>query len=458
MKVTFVRPNLFEDRSSDAMHPLCFAILKSLTPPDVQTAFYDERLEDIPLDEPTDLVAMTVETYTARRSYQIASQFRRRGVPVVMGGYHPTFLPNEALQYADSVVTGDAEGVWQQVIEDARGGSLQRLYSRDGFPELGGTQPDRTIFQGKRYTPVSLVQYGRGCRYNCNFCSIRAFYGSDLRQRPVGEVVEEIKRVRSKFVFLVDDNIFVDIPKAVELFEALIPLKILWSCQVSIDIARDRELVQLMKRSGCINALIGFESLNPDSLKQMRKAWNLKYGDYQSSIQVFQDAGIMIYGTFVFGYDQDTVESFDKAVEFAIRNKFYLANFNPLTPTPGADLYTQLESENRLIYDRWWLDPEFRYGHATFHPKGMTADELTAGCLRARLRFNTYRSLMQRAFAPRTNLRSPYRLGIYLLSNLISKREILRKQDRQLGSAADLEPIADVQLPNKSLHSPGLTA
>lgn len=175
MKVTFVRPNLFEERSSDAMHPLCFAILKSLTPADVETAFYDERLEDIPFDEPTDLVAMTVETYTARRSYQIASQFRRRGVPVVMGGYHPTFLPDEALQYADSVVTGDAEGVWQQVVEDARGGNLQPLYSRDGFAPLGGTQPDRSIFEGKRYTPVSLVQYGRGCRYNCNFCSIRAF-------------------------------------------------------------------------------------------------------------------------------------------------------------------------------------------------------------------------------------------------------------------------------------------
>ncbi|MDA1050916.1 MAG: radical SAM protein [Planctomycetota bacterium] len=458
MKVTFVRPNLFDERSSDAMQPLCFAILKSLTPPDVETAFHDERLAAIPFDEPTDLVAMTVETYTARRSYQIAAQFRRRGVPVVMGGYHPTFLPDEALQYADSVVTGDAEGVWQQVVEDARGGNLQPLYSQNGFPPLGGTQPDRSIFKGKRYTPVSLVQYGRGCRYNCNFCSIRAFYGSDLRQRSVSEVVEEIKRLRSRFVFLVDDNIFVDTPKAVELFEALIPLKILWSCQVSIDIARDRELVQLMKRSGCVNALVGFESLNLDSLKQMRKAWNLKGGDYQSSIKVFQDAGIMIYGTFVFGYDHDTVESFDKAVEFAIGNKFYLANFNPLTPTPGTDLYTQLESENRLIHDRWWLDPGFRYGHATFHPKGMTADELTAGCLRARLRFNTYRSLLRRSFAPRTNLRSPYRLGIYLLSNLISKREILRKQGRQLGSATDLESLPVVRRPDKALSSPGLTA
>jgi radical SAM superfamily enzyme YgiQ (UPF0313 family) len=443
MKITFVRPNLYEGRSSDAMHPLCFAILRSLTPPDVTTAFYDERLEPIPLDQPTDLVAMTVETYTAGRAYQIATAYRRRGVPVVMGGYHPTFLPEETLQFADAVVVGDAEGVWPQVVEDAQRGQLQPLYHQDEFPALGGVMPDRSIFRGKRYAPVTLVQYGRGCKYNCNFCSIRAFYGTVLRQRPVAEVIEEIKRCRSRVIFLVDDNIFVDIPRAVELFEALIPLRIAWSCQVSIDIAHEPKLVRLMARSGCISALVGFESLNQDNLIQMRKVWNLKYHDYQTSIQVFRDAGIMIYGTFVFGYDHDTATSFDEAVSFAIRNKFYLANFNPLTPTPGADLYRQLQHEKRLIYERWWLDPNFRYGHATFYPRGMTAAELTAGCLRARLRFNTWASLWRRALAPRTNLRSPFRLGVYLLSNLISKREILSKQGRQLGSSAPLNPLPE---------------
>jgi radical SAM superfamily enzyme YgiQ (UPF0313 family) len=441
MKITFIRPNLYDGRSSDAMHPLCFAILRSLTPREIATAFYDERLESIPFDEPTDLVAMTVETYTARRAYQIAAAYRRRGVPVVVGGYHPTFLPEEALQFADAVVVGDAEGIWPQVVEDARRGQLQPLYRQDEFQALGGVVPDRSVFRGKRYAPVTLVQYGRGCKYNCSFCSIRAFYGTVLRQRPVAEVIEEIEQSGSRVIFLVDDNIFVDIPRAVELFEALIPLRISWSCQVSIDIAHEPELVRLMARSGCINALIGFESLNRDNLTQMRKGWNLKYHDYQTSIRVFQDAGIMIYGTFVFGYDHDTVASFDEAVAFAIRNKFYLANFNPLTPTPGADLYRQLQQENRLIYERWWLDPDFRYGHATFHPRGMTADQLTAGCLRARMRFNTWSSLWRRALAPRTNLRSPFRLGVYLLSNLISKREIFSKQDRQLGSSAPLIPL-----------------
>lgn len=441
MKILFIRPNLFDERSTDAMQPLCFAILRRLTPSGITTVLYDERLEPIPLDEPADLVAMTVETYTARRAYQIAAAYRQRGVPVVMGGYHPTFLPEEALQFCDAVVVGDAEGIWPQVLEDARLGRLQRIYRQDDFPSIAGIEPDRSIFRGKRYAPVTLVQYGRGCRYNCNFCSIRAFYGNSLRQRPVHEVTAEIQRLGSRTVFLVDDNLFVDVPKAVELFEALIPLNIRWSCQISIDIAQDPALVRLMQRSGCMSALIGFESLNRDNLVQMRKSWNLKYSDYRTSISVFRKAGIMIYGTFVFGYDQDTVDAFDAAVEFAISSQFYLANFNPLTPTPGADLYRQLQSENRLIFDRWWLDPNFRYGSATFHPRGMTAEELTEGCLRARLKFNTLRSLCRRALAPATNMRTPFRLGMFLLSNLISKREILRKQGHRLGAAGFSEPL-----------------
>lgn len=440
MKITLIRPNIFNKRSSDAMEPLCFAILKSLTPPDVETVFYDERLESIPFDEPTDLVAMTVETYTARRSYQIATEYRGRGVKVVMGGYHPTFLPEEALQFADAVVVGDAEGVWEQVVDDAGRDQLREVYQQDQFPSLVGRLPDRSIFKGKRYAPITLVQYGRGCKYNCDFCSIRAFYGTNLRQRPVRELVSEIEQIGRKHVFLVDDNIFVDIPKAKELFASLVPLKIRWSCQVSIDIAKDRELVKLMQRSGCTTAVVGFESLNKGNLRQMNKAWNLRFGDYGTSIKVLQDAGIMIYGTFVFGYDEDTVDSFDQAVEFAIRNKFYLANFNPLTPTPRAPLLDRLRRENRLIYDKWWLEPNYRYGQATFHPRRMTADELTAGCYRARSQFNEYGSILRRTFDRRTNLRSPYRFGVYVLSNLISRREIHKKQNAPLGGPAPLQP------------------
>ena len=276
---------------------------------------------------------MTVETYTARRSYQIANKFRARGIPVVMGGYHPTFLPEECLQFADAGVQGDAEGLWGQILEDAAAGTLKSIYSRDTFAPLEGSCPDRSIFDGKNYAKLGMVQYGRGCKFNCEFCSIRAFYGRELRQRPVSEVVAEIERLGTKHVFLVDDNIFVNIPKAKELFKALIPLNIQWTCQVSLDVTKDPELMDLMRRSGCLSAVVGFESLNVDNLKQMNKKWNHRFGGYDKPIKIMQDAGIMIYGTFVFGYDQDTVEAFDEAVQFAIDHKFFLANIKPRTPS-----------------------------------------------------------------------------------------------------------------------------
>src|SRR5207247_2979698 len=234
---------------------------------------------------------------------------------------------------------------------------------------------------------------------------------------------EEIERVGHHHVFFVDDNIFVDVAKATELFRALIPLKITWSCQCSIDIARDPALVKLMQQSGCTMALFGFESLDRNNLQQMKKGWNLKFQDYETSIRILQDSGIMIYGTFVFGYDHDTVDSFDRAVDFSIRHRFYLANFNPLTPTPKAPLFDRLEREGRLIHDRWWIDPRFRYGDATFHPRGMTADQLTAGCYAARTAVNTYGSILGRMLDMRTNFRSPQRVGIYLLSNAVTRRE-----------------------------------
>jgi radical SAM superfamily enzyme YgiQ (UPF0313 family) len=407
----------------------------------METVLYDERLELIPYDDPTDLVALTVETYNARRAYQIATQFRRRGVPVVMGGYHPTFLPDEALQFADAVVVGDAEGLWPQLVRDAQGGRLKKIYRQPDYPPLNGLIPDRRIFRGKRYAPAALVQYGRGCRFACEFCSIHAFYGANLRQRPVGEVVAEIEALERKHIFLVDDNIFVDVPQAQELFQALIPLKIRWSCQISIDVAGDDALMKLLKKSGCTTAVIGFESLNDRNLAQMKKKWNLRHGDYATSVQKFRDHGVMIYGSFVFGYDDDTLDSFDHCLEFALRHNFYLANFNPLTPMPGAKLYGRLQAEKRLIYNRWWLQPDYTYGQATFQPAGMTADQLTEGCFRARRQFNAYSSIFKRALDFKTNCRDPYRLGLHLASNFVSRREILKKQGRRLGEEMALEPV-----------------
>jgi radical SAM superfamily enzyme YgiQ (UPF0313 family) len=440
MKITFIRPHFTDRRSADAMEPLAFAVLAGLTPPDVEMDFLDERLETIPDHHDTDLVALSVETFTARRAYQIATDFRQRGIPVVMGGYHPSFLPEEALVYADAVVIGDAEGVWEQLVQDAQQGKLQRVYKQSKQPSLDGLKFDRTIFKGKRYKPIAPVQYGRGCRYACDFCSIHAFYGSQTRQRPVTEVVAEVEALDRKYIVFVDDNLFVDVPKAEELFRALIPLNIHWASQVSIDIVQNPRLMDLMAESGCFCGMIGFESLNKDNLMQMKKKWNLEHADYDTGVQRFRERGIMIYASFVLGYDHDTVDTFDTTAEFAVQCKFLLANLVPLNPMPASKVYDRLMNDNRLIFERWWLHPDYRYGQATFHPLRMTADELTEGCLRARRKFHGYGSILKRALDPKANSRDLYHLGFYLGANLLARRELSYKLGHRLGADTPLEP------------------
>jgi radical SAM superfamily enzyme YgiQ (UPF0313 family) len=422
-----------EGHTTNALQPLAFAAVAAHTPPDSQIVLYDECVEPIAYDDPTDLVALSVETYTARRAYAIADRYRQRGIPVVMGGYHPTFLPHEALEHADAVVMGDAEGVWAQLVQDVQDGTLRPLYRSSTHPPASSWRFDRRIFAGKRYAPLLPVQYGRGCRFACDFCSIHAFYGSGLRHRAVRDVVAEIEALDHKTIFLVDDNIFTTVDQAADLFRALAPLHIRWACQVSLDIAHHPTLMDLMARSGCIIAVVGFESLNEHNLRQMNKRSNMQERNYAAAVEQFHSRGIMLYATFVFGYDEDTPDSFDQTLEFALRSRFFVANFNPLTPTPGTPLYERLKAEGRLLYDRWWLHPDFRYGQAMFRPRGMSADDLTEGCFRVRKAFNRYGAIAQRAWNTRANCRSLFHLGMFLAANLVSRREIYRKQGQRLG-------------------------
>jgi radical SAM superfamily enzyme YgiQ (UPF0313 family) len=433
MKLTLVRPNLGDYRSSDAMPPLAMGILAARAP-GWDVAFYDEKAEALPADDRPDLAALSVETYTARRAYAVADAYRARGVPVVMGGYHPTFLPQEALEHADAVVIGDAEGVWEKLLADFAAGKLAARYSGGNQRALTDYRLERSIYQGKRYAPVELVQYGRGCRFACDFCSIHAFYGSDLRVRPVDGVVAEIDGLPSrKLLFFVDDNLFGRKSDLQALLGALEPLGRRWSCQISIDIARDEALLDRMARAGCRFVLIGFESLNPASLRQMGKHWNTVSGPYRRVVDALHRRGIGIYGTFVFGYDADTPDTFDRTLEFALEARLEIANFNPLTPTPGSALYDRLLAEGRLLSPTWWLDPDYRYGRAIFKPRGMDADELTEGVYQTRKRFYSWRSIGTRLLATGVPF-SPFHLGMTAVANVISRREIEKTQNRLLGS------------------------
>jgi len=217
MKITFIRPNMFARKANDAMEPLVFAVLKSLTPDDIELELYDDRIEEIPEYIDTDIIAMTVETFTARRAYQLADKFRNKGIKVVMGGYHPTFLPTESLEHADSIFVGEAEGSWHLFLEDVRKGYLQKIYQQPKNISITNIEFDESIFANKSYLPIVPVQYGRGCKFNCEFCSISAFYGKEQKFRCLQKVRAELIRKRVKYAFIIDDNLFMNEKKSYEI-------------------------------------------------------------------------------------------------------------------------------------------------------------------------------------------------------------------------------------------------
>lgn len=404
MRVTIVHPCIGR-RAGDKgyvrtwqMEPLPAATLAGLTPADVEVRFYDDRMETIPYEEKTDLVAMSVETYTAKRAYQIASEYRKRGVPVVMGGFHPSLCPDEVSRYAEAVVTGEAEELWPRVLDDARHGTLQKFYRSESRPSLRGLKPDRSIFRGKRYLPIGLVEAGRGCHFKCDFCAVQTVFSQSQTRRPPDEILSELSRLKreKKLFFFVDDNITSNLAQAKAFFRELIPLGIRWVGQSSINAAHDEEFLELLTLSGCQGVLIGFESLNPKNLAAMNKTFNTARGGFTQALRNLRKHRIRVYGTFVFGYDGDTTESFAETVDFAEEHAFYIAAFNHLTPFPGTPLYRRLAEEGRLLYDAWWLDDRYRYNRIPFTPTGMSGEELQKGCLGARRRFYSWGSIARR--------------------------------------------------------------
>lgn len=425
------------------MEPLAPATLAGLTPRsrDLEIRFYDDRTEEIPFDEPTDLVALSVETYTARRSYQIASEFRRRGVPVIMGGFHPTLVPDEASEYAESIVVGEAERLWPTAIDDFRNGRLRRVYRQAGRPPLSGIRPDRSIFAGKRYLPVGLVEAGRGCHFRCEFCAIQTYFSNTQTRRPIDEIVDEIRQIRKPLIFFVDDNITSNMDQAKEFFRALIPLKIRWVSQASINAAHDEEFLRLIKASGCQGLLIGFESLNPDTLRRMRKSFNMMHGGYEQALANLRRHELRLYVTFILGYDDDGGDTLAETLAFAERHKFYIVAFNHLTPFPGTPLYDRLKAEGRLLYDRWWLDPAYRYGMVPFAPRGMTAEDVERRCIEARQRFYSLSSILRRSLDFSVNSRNWFMWTHFFSINLLFRSEVLQRKGFPLGDERYTGPL-----------------
>lgn len=440
MHVTLIHPCVGRRRGQKkyfptwSLQPLPPATVAAQLPASVGRSFYDDRLEDIPFERPTDAVFISVETYTARRAWQIASEYRRRRVPVVMGGFHATLCPDEVARYAEAVVVGQAEPLLPAILDDLAAGTLKRRYAWQGTHDLARVRTDRSIFAGKRYMPMTLVEFSRGCKFRCDFCAIQSFHKGHFH-RPIGQVIDEVRATEHKgrLVFFIDDNLCSDIPAAKELMRALAPLKIRWVSQTAIDAAWDGELLALMRASGCQGVLVGFESLSETSLKGMNKGFNLAKGGPVAALQRFREHGLRVYGTFIFGYDGDTRESFATSLEFAKASGLFIAAFNHITPFPGTPLFARLKAEGRLYHDSWWLDPDYRYNQLPFEPANMGPQELEKLCLKARRDFYSWSSILRRLANNPALRREAWMVGQYLGINALHHYDIDRRSGLPLG-------------------------
>ena len=325
----------------------------------------------------------------------------------------------------------------KRCMEDCKAGALKKVYY-GGVGEYD-VRPDKSIFEGKRYLPVSLIETGRGCCHSCEFCSISRFYCSKYYCRDHRLIVEDIKNSKHKYTFLVDDNLLADRANAMRLFEDITPYKMKWAGQGTLSMAKDPNLLKAMKKSGCELILIGFESLDRENLKQMNKSFNFTLGERDELVKRIHDAGIGIYATFVFGYDHDDERTVHDAVEFSKKHNFYTAAFNHLLPFPNTRLYDRLKSENRLLYDKWWLAEGYHYGEVAFRPKQLTAEKLSSLCRDARKEFSSPKTVWNRGMAS-LGRTSPLLWGLFWGMNLRLGEEIDQKMNVPIGENLDELP------------------
>ncbi len=390
------------------MPQLALYILQGLTPPQHEVKIIEEEVDAVNLDEDCDLVGLSCMTANSTRAYELSTEFRRRGKTVVLGGVHPTILPDEALQYSDSVVIGEAEGVWETVLNDFSNNSLQKTY-HNPEPDLGKYVPkDFKSILKKRLFKLIPIMTTRGCPYSCDFCCVSNLFGKKIRHIPIENVVRDIQESGSKNFMFLDDNIIGHPRYAKELFTALIPLKIKWVGQASVSLlVKDQELMNLAAKSGCKALFFGLESVSETQLKLMHKAIK-DISTLEAALKKIKKMGILIHASMVFGFDNDTKEVFEETVNFLIKNKVSTVSFNILTPYPGTKTYEDLKRENRLLTNDWKY-----YDHNTvvFKPPNMTPFELQLGKIRARLKFYSISSVLRRLNG---NL---YGIGIYLATN-----------------------------------------
>ena len=331
------------------MVPLALPIVAACTPDHYEIRIVDEETEAIPADYHPDIVGITALMATRERAYDIGDHFRSLGVPVVMGGVSVSVSPDEFLEHADAVVIGEAENAWEHCLEDFEKGNLKSRYIADPKTDYRRPKPPRWDLIDMDKIFQVAVQITRGCPFNCDFCLVSNIFGRQMRFRDIGNVIEEIKNLPSKYVFFVDDNLTINKPYAHELIHQLKPLGISWACMSSIDVADDEALLREMAESGCFNILIGFESMNPESLDEVHKKHNRGGEKFVGAIQKIHRAGIQINASFIVGFDNDTLAEFDRIFDFTMQTSMPNVNLNLLAAPPGSELNARLKREGRLF-------------------------------------------------------------------------------------------------------------
>ncbi|MCX6329085.1 MAG: radical SAM protein [Bacteroidia bacterium] len=404
MKILLISPAVDSETRTNKglMIPqLGLYILKGLTPPEHEVKIIEEEINNIDLDQECNLVAISCMTANSHRAYELCQEFKKRGKTVVIGGVHPTILPDEALQHADSVVVGEAEGVWEILLNDFQNNNLKRRYCNP-LPDLTKYIPkDFAKITRKRLFHVIPIITSRGCPYDCDFCCVTNLFGKQIRHVPVENVVRDIKESGAKNFIFLDDNIIGHPKYAKALFKAIKPLKIKWVGQASLSLlVSDKELLQLAAESGCKSLFIGIESVSEQQLQTMPKAIN-KIEQLERALKNVKKMGILVHASMIFGFDNDPKEIFNESVRFLIKNRVGTASFNVLTPYPGTKVYEDLKNENRLITTDWRY-----YDHNTvvFKPRNMTPYELQIGKIDARQKFYSILSVLNRALG---NLYNP---------------------------------------------------
>ena len=371
--------------------PLSLKQVAASTPDEWDVVLADELHEGVPFDGDFDAVGITAMTHQAVRAYEVADRFRSRGVPVVLGGIHPTVLPDEALEHADAVVVGEAEPVWAQLLHDLREGRLARLYR--SVPEghrLVIPWSRRDFLAGRRYLTTQTLQVSRGCPYDCSFCTVTPYFGRSFRYRDPEDVLAELRSFDRKLTVLLDDNILGDPVRARPILAGMAGLGLRWGGQASLRFAEDPELVRLLARSGCIGIFVGLESAVGEHAHHPKTG---KLSSQADLIKRIRDAGIVVEASMIFGFDDHDESVFETTVRFLEGCAPSLPTFHVLTPYPGTALFQQFQQEGRLLHTDW---SRYDHGHVVFRPRQMTPERLHRGWIEARREAYRWPSILSR--------------------------------------------------------------